>query len=117
MSSHVDLLADVIAGALTAEHLSYYGGRGSEIAKTYYRWVLYRAWGLTAHRGWARLSIAGAPYKPPSSQAGAALGINYLREMDRDKHSSKRGFGALSESKTTICGWIQQLDHSGPAPG
>jgi len=25
MSNHVDLLADVIADALTAEHLSYYG--------------------------------------------------------------------------------------------
>jgi len=30
MSSHVDLLADVIAGVLTAENLSYYGSRGSK---------------------------------------------------------------------------------------
>ena len=32
MSSHVDLLADVVAGALTADHLSYYGDRGSKTA-------------------------------------------------------------------------------------
>ena len=57
MSSHVDLLADGIADALTAEHLSYYGDRGSKTAKAYYRRVLYRAWGFTAHRGWARLML------------------------------------------------------------
>ena len=69
MSSHVDLLADVIADALTADHPSYYGGRGSKTAKAYYRRVLYRAWGLTAHRGWARLmldrrSLVQAPSAP-----------------------------------------------------
>jgi len=51
MSSHVDLLADVIADALTAEHLSYYGNRGSKTVKAYFRRVLYRAWGLAAYRG------------------------------------------------------------------
>jgi len=45
------------ADALTAEHLSYCGDRGSTIVKAYYRRVLYRAWGLTAHRGWARLML------------------------------------------------------------
>ena len=45
ISSHVDGLADVIAAALTAEHLSYYGDRGSKTVKAYYRRVLYRAWG------------------------------------------------------------------------
>ena len=65
MLSHVDFLADVIADALTAEHLSYYGDRGSKTVKAYYRRVLYRAWGLTSHRGWARLCyIAGASCKP-----------------------------------------------------
>jgi hypothetical protein len=33
MSAHVDFLADVILDALTAEHLSYYGNRGSKTAK------------------------------------------------------------------------------------
>ena len=69
MPSHVDLLADVIADALTAENLSYYGNGGSKTVKAYYRRVLYRAWGLTAHRGWARLmldrrSLVQAPNAP-----------------------------------------------------
>ena len=53
MSTYVDLLADVTADALIVEHLSSYGDRGSKSAKAYNRRVLYRAWGLTAHRGWA----------------------------------------------------------------
>jgi len=57
MSVHVDLLANVIADALTAEHLSYCSDRGSKTVKAYYRLVLYRAWGHTAHRGWARLML------------------------------------------------------------
>ena len=36
MSSHVDRHADVIADALTAGHLSYYGDRGSKTVKAYY---------------------------------------------------------------------------------
>ena len=69
MSSHVDLLADVSADALTAEHRSYYSDRGEKTVKAYYRRVLYRAWGLTAHRGWARLmlgrrSLVQAPNAP-----------------------------------------------------
>jgi len=43
--------------------------------------------------------------------------LQYLREMDQDKQSSKRGFGALSKPEQTFCGWVQQLDRSGPAPG
>ena len=35
MSSQVDLLADAIAYALTAEHLSYYGDRGLKTVKAY----------------------------------------------------------------------------------
>ena len=60
MPSHVDLSADVIADALTAEHLSYYGDRGSKTAD--------RAWGLTAHRGWARLMLdRRSPVQAPNA--------------------------------------------------
>ena len=47
MSAHVDFLANVIEDALTAEHLSYYGDRGSVTVKAHYRRVLYRAYRLT----------------------------------------------------------------------
>ena len=63
MSSYVDLLADVIviAVALTAEHLPYYG-------EAYYRRVLYRAWGLTTHRGWVRLLLdRQSPVQAPNA--------------------------------------------------
>jgi len=57
------------ADALTAEHPTYYGDRGSKTVKAFYRRVLYRAWGLSAHRGWARLmldrrSLVQAPNAP-----------------------------------------------------
>ena len=55
MSSHGDLLADVMADALTAEHHSYYGDRDSKTVEAFYRRVLYNAWGLTAHHGWGDL--------------------------------------------------------------
>ena len=59
----------VLIGALTAKHLSYYGDRGPKTAKAYHRRVLYRAWGLTVYRGWARLmlnrrSLVQAPNAP-----------------------------------------------------
>ena len=57
LKKHVDLLADAIADALTAEHLSYFVDRGSKTVKAYYCRVMYRAWGLTAHRGWACLML------------------------------------------------------------
>jgi len=68
MSSHVDLLADAIADALTVEYLSYYGERGSKTFKAYYRRVLNRAWGLTAHRGSARLMLdRRSPVQAPNA--------------------------------------------------
>jgi len=54
---------------LEKKHPSCYGERGSKTVKTYCRRVLYRAWGLAAHRGWARLmldrrSLVQAPNAP-----------------------------------------------------
>ena len=50
----VKCLVDVIADTLTAEHLSYDGDRGSKTVNTYYRRMLYRARGPSAHHAWAR---------------------------------------------------------------
>ena len=91
MSSHVDLLADAIADALTAEHLSYYGDRGSKTAKAYYRRVLYRAWGLTAHRGWARLmldrrSLVQAPGAPRDQSQHPRARNDYDEEAAYDSY-------------------------------
>ena len=66
MSSHVDLLADVIADALTAEHLSYKGDRGSKTAKAYKTAGCFIARGDSSPivDGRALCSIVGASYKP-----------------------------------------------------
>ena len=90
MSSHVDLLADVIADALTAEHPSYYGERGSKTAKAYYRRVLYRAWGLTAHRGWVRhmpdrRSLVQAPGAPRDQSQHPRARNDYDEARRRDR--------------------------------
>ena len=49
--------ARTIADALAAGHLSYNGDRSSKTAKARYRRLLYRLWGLSAHRGWAHLIL------------------------------------------------------------
>ena len=91
MSAHTDILADVIAGALTAEHLSYYGDRGSKTVKAYYRLVLYRAWGLTAHRGWARLmldrrGLVQAPNAPRDQSQHPRARSGYNEEAAYDSY-------------------------------
>ena len=43
-----------------------------------------------------------------------------LREMDRDKQSSKHTFGAWSDPTNKFCGWLDGLTsigYAGPAPG
>ena len=86
MSSHVDRRANVIADALTAEHLSYCGDGGSKTVKAYYRRVLYRAWGLTAHRGWPRLmldrrSLEQAPNAPRDQSQHLGARNDYDEEI------------------------------------
>jgi len=65
MPSHVYRLADVIADALTAEHLSYYGDRGSKTVKHITaRCCIARGGSPPIVDGHALCSIAGASYKP-----------------------------------------------------
>ena len=98
MSSHVDRLADVIADALTAEHLSYCSDRGSKTVKAYYRRVLYRAWGLTLHRGWARLmldrrSLVQAPSAPRDQSQHPRARNDYDEETAYESYMNpKPGF-------------------------
>ena len=88
ISSHADLLADAITDALTAEHPSYNGDRGSKTAKAYYRRVLYRAWGLTAHRGWARLMLD----RRSLVQAPGALRGQSQRPRARDDYDEETAY-------------------------
>ena len=54
MSSDMYGLADVIAAAMTADHLQFLKGSAKEIRGMFRQRVL-RDWGHAAHLGWARL--------------------------------------------------------------
>ncbi len=56
MSSHVYDIADLISSLLASEHCSFFAEKPSE-AKGMFLQRIYRAWGLSAHLGWARLLL------------------------------------------------------------
>ena len=57
MSDDVKHIADAVAAELANEHCSYYSDKKTKTARSYFRNQLYRSWGLTAHRGLARLLL------------------------------------------------------------
>ena len=69
MSDDVKELANAMAEKLAVEHCSFYGEKTSKAVKGFFLNQLYRSWGRTAHRGWARLlldrrSLAPVPNAP-----------------------------------------------------
>ena len=56
MSPDTELIADLIAAALAAEHVQFYSESAKQ-AKGIFKQRVRRAWGHTAHRGWARLLL------------------------------------------------------------
>ena len=56
MSPDVYAIIDLVATALTKEHLSYYDACPSVVKGTFQQRI-YRSLGLSAHLGWARLVI------------------------------------------------------------
>ena len=57
MSDDVKELANAVAEELAVEHCSFYGDKTSKVVKGFFLNQLYRSWGHTAHRGWARLLL------------------------------------------------------------
>ena len=74
MSPDVYATIDLLATALTQEHLSYYDARPSAV-KGMFQKRIYRSLGLSAHLGWARLVIdrtkANIRYPTPGNSPGA----------------------------------------------
>ena len=73
------------------KHLSYYGDRGSKTVKANYRRVFYRAWGLSAHRGWARLlldrrNLVQAPNAPRDQSQHPRARNDYDEETDYESY-------------------------------
>ena len=56
MSEDVSRICDIIAHDLARTHVSYYND-GAKRIKGMYRHHIQKAWGHTAHRGWARLFL------------------------------------------------------------
>ena len=55
MPIDVHVIAKAVAEELALEHSRIYGEKALKVAKGSFLNQLYRSWGLTAHRGWARL--------------------------------------------------------------
>ena len=56
-SDDVKELANAVAEELAVEHCSFYGDKTSKAVKGFFLNQVYRSWGHTAHRGWARLLL------------------------------------------------------------
>ena len=55
MSDDIYTITGTIAEELANEHCGYYKDKSTKAVTAFFRNQLYRTWGLTAHRGWARL--------------------------------------------------------------
>ena len=75
MSPDVYAITDLVATALTQEHLSYYDACPS-VVKGMFQQRIYRPLGLSAYLGWARLVIdhtqAHIQYPSSGNSPGAA---------------------------------------------
>ena len=57
MSEDVKELANAVAEELAVEHCTFYEDKSSKAVKDFILNQLFRSWGHTAHRGWARLLL------------------------------------------------------------
>ena len=55
MSDDAKELSNAVAEKVAVEHRGFYGNKTAKAVKGFIYNQLYRPWGLTAHRGWARL--------------------------------------------------------------
>ena len=87
MSGDVSRICDIIAHELASTHVSYYNDDAKR-TKGMYRRRIQKAWGHTAHRGWARLLLDRARdliiHGP--AQRGANGGAMPTDEDDQDGH-------------------------------
>ena len=83
MSNDVKELANAVADELAVKHCSFYGDKTSKAVKGFFLNQLYRSWGHTAHRGWARFSSTAAVWCrfPMPHAAGHALTIGTTRKI------------------------------------
>ena len=87
MSEDVSRICDIIAHELARTHVSYYNDDARR-TKGMYRTRIQKAWGHTAHRGWARLLLDRA--RDLTIHGSAHRGANGVAmptdEDDQDGH-------------------------------
>jgi len=113
MSEDVSRICDIIAHDLARTHVSYCNDDAKR-TKGMYRQRIQKAWGHTAHRGWARLVISRARdliiHGPAHRGAnGAAMPTD---EDDQDgnfffNHPERGLLRCLGRAATVIAVWIQ----------
>ena len=89
MSDDVKELANAVAEELAVEHCSFYGDKTSKAVKGFFLNQLYRSWGHTAHRGWARLLLdRRSLVQVPNAQRRRARADDRYYEIEPCLHTS-----------------------------
>ena len=77
--------ANAVAEELAVEHCSFYGDSTSKAVKGFFLNQVYRSWGHTAHRGWARFLLDRRSFvqvpNAPRRRARAVLRVEYHGEL------------------------------------
>jgi len=117
MSEDVSRICDIIAHDLARTHVSYYNGDAKR-NKGMYRKRIQKAWGHTAHRGWARLLLNRARdliiHGPVHRGAnGAAMPTD---EDDKDdhfffNHPERGGLLRCLGARIPCCCCLDQISH------
>ena len=99
MPDNVKELANAVAEELAVEHCSFYGDKTSKAVKGFFLNQLYRSWGHTAHRGWARLlldhrSLVQVPNAP---RRRACADDRYYEEISWRAISTRRPMTAWAQ--------------------
>ena len=72
-------IAEAVAEELATEHCGFYSHKKQGVVAAFFLSLIYRSWGLTAHRGWARLMpdrqcLVEVPNAPRMDSHPGALG-------------------------------------------
>ena len=88
MSEDVKELANAAAKELAVDHSGFYGDKTSKAVKGFFLNQVYRSWGHTAHRGWARLLLGrrSSVQVPNDPRRRARADDRYYEENSMESH-------------------------------
>ena len=95
-----------MAEELATEHCGFYSDKKQGVVADFFLSQIYRSWGLTAHRGWARLMLDRrclivVPSAPRHRAERAHAEADYDEEAAFDNYfNSEAGYRAGPKGKT-----------------